>query len=102
MGGASKNIAPDQVKMQNLFVPGNERWYWACNVHAFCYECVDESNTVDENCKAAVIRSKSMYAPAAVFKDLDTYWCNQTLFDSSEDGTVGSWSWLFPDWADGV
>merc|ERR1719453_1713207 len=75
--GASKNQDPSNINMKNLFVPTSDhtsgRWYWACNVHAFCYECVDETNTVDDYCKATVIRTKSMYAPSGVFKDPDTY-----------------------------
>ena len=66
--------------------------YWACNIHAFCYTCVDDTDTVDDYCKATVLHEKSLYAPSAVFDDLDDYWCEDTVLDKIADGTYCGWA----------
>lgn len=60
---------------------------WACNVHAFCYSCVDTDNTVNDYCKAAVIRTQTLFAPSAVFKYMDDYWCDDAILGDIADGT---------------
>lgn len=90
--GTSKNNAPDMVRQQNYYVEDVGKWYWACNIHAFCYTCVDDTDTVDDYCKATVLHEKSLYAPSAVFDDLDDYWCEDTVLDKIADGTYCGWA----------
>jgi len=66
--------------------------YWACNAHAFCYSCVDDNNVVNDFCKAAVIRTKSLYGASAVFKYLDSYWCDAEIIADIENGTFCGYS----------
>lgn len=71
----------------NYFMPYNQKWYWPCNVHAFCYACVNDDNTVNDYCKAAVIRASTLYAPAAFFKNLESYWCDDDILGYIKNGT---------------
>ena len=57
--------------------------------HAFCYSCVDDEGIVDDFCKAAVIRTKSLYGASAVFKYLDSYWCDAEIISDIENGAFG-------------
>lgn len=82
----SKNEPPVEAYLQQLTIEANNRTYWACNVHAFCYWCVEDGN-VNNFCKAAVLRTKSLYAPAAVFKYMDDYWCDDKILDEIVNGT---------------
>jgi len=70
-----------------LVINSTKEEVWACNVHAFCYSCVDESNVVNDYCKAAVIRTQTLFAPSAVFKYLDSYWCDDDILGDIEDGS---------------
>ena len=55
-----------------MFLQG--KWYWACNIHAFCDTCVTATTNknkdpyiVDDHCKAVILRSKvRAYARALV------------------------------------
>jgi len=83
----SNNIAPMNVTEVELTINSTQDSYWACNVHAFCFSCVDSDNTVNDFCKAAIIRTKSLYGASAVFKYLDSYWCEEAIIEDIENGT---------------
>lgn len=87
----SKNEPPAEAYLHQLTVESTNRTYWACNVHAFCYWCVEDKN-VNNFCKAAVMRTKSLYAPAAVFKYMDDYWCDDKILNQIENGTYCGYS----------
>lgn len=63
--------------------------YWACNVHAFCLACVDDG-VVNPYCKAAVWKTKTLYAPSIVLSDESDrnlgYWCEEDVISSIEQG----------------
>lgn len=99
---SSKNNAPAAVKMENLFIPSMETHFWACNVHAFCYSCVKEDKTVDDYCKAAVIRYNSLYAVVGTMNNMDDYWCDERILGHIENGTycgfnAGKMKWCIDD-----
>jgi len=83
----SSNEMPDHMAMKTLTVNSTGRSFWACNVHAFCYSCVGDTGLVNDFCKAAVIRTKSLYAPAAVFEFLSSYWCDSEIITEIQNGT---------------
>lgn len=86
----SNNLAPspyDAPNTNTLTINSTGETYWACNVHAFCYACVDADSIVNDFCKAAVIRTKSLYGASAVFKYMDSYWCEEDIIEDIENGT---------------
>ena len=56
------------------------------------YQCVDDTDTVDDFCKATILHEKSLYAPSAVFDDLDDYWCTDKVLDKITDGSYCGWA----------
>merc|ERR1719231_980489 len=87
----SNNLDPkmdDEVLLYNaVTINSTKETYWACNVHAFCYACVDDDNIVNDYCKAVVIRTKSLYGASAAFKYMDSYWCEDEIIDDIQNGT---------------
>lgn len=83
----STNALPDHMQMKTLTVNSTGKSFWACNVHAFCYSCVSDTGLVNDFCKAAVIRTKSLYAPAAVFEYLTSYWCDVAIINEIQNGS---------------
>jgi len=83
----SNNFLPSNVTEMELIINSTQDSYWACNVHAFCYSCVDSDGLVNDFCKAAIIRTKSLYGASAVFKYLDSYWCEKAIIEDIENGT---------------
>lgn len=81
------NVTDDATGGGMITVNSTAMSYWACNAHAFCYSCVDETGVVDDFCKATVIRTKSLYGASAVFKYLDSYWCDADIISDIENGT---------------
>ena len=67
--------------------------YWACNVHAFCLSCVD-GGVVNPYCKAAVWKTKTLYAPSVVLSDNSDrnlgYWCEDDVISSIEQGAFAN------------
>ena len=57
--------------------------------HAFCLACVDDG-VVNPYCKAAVWKTKTLYAPSIVLSDESDrnlgYWCEEDVISSIEQG----------------
>merc|ERR1712070_1072099 len=68
--GSSNNPSSD-APYQDITINGVE--YWPCNVHAFCYSCVDNGK-VNDYCKAVVAKYKTLYAAGDFFGELG-HWC---------------------------
>lgn len=81
----SKNNAP-KSQYQKAYVKATETWYDPCNVHAFCYSCV-EGGRVKDSCKAVITKYKTLYALSEFFTNLDSYWCDATILAEVENGT---------------
>ena len=93
----SNNVGPTSMTYNSsdggeITVNSTDLTYWACNAHAFFYSCVDETGVVDDFCKAAVIRTKSLYGASAVFKYLDSYWCDADIISDIQNGTFCGYS----------
>lgn len=81
--GSSNNPSND-ASYQDITIDGVE--YWPCNVHAFCYSCVDDGK-VNDYCKAVVNKYKSLYAAGDFFGELGD-WCEMKNYSIPIDPPV--------------
>eukprot|EP00622_Pseudochattonella_farcimen_P006005 FR741735.1.p1 GENE.FR741735.1~~FR741735.1.p1 ORF type:complete len:252 (+),score=12.76 FR741735.1:77-757(+) len=47
-----------------------------CNVHGFCYSCVDDDAETNDYCKAVISRYDTIYSASALFTNFE-YWCGE-------------------------
>ena len=109
---SSNNNGPSVPDRNDTTIYINNTYqYAACNVHAMCYVCVDEDESINKYCAAVLLHYDyrkrdysslhSISAATSLFWDNTPYWCQAEVLEAIgtghykeklEAGVLGNWN----------